>query len=121
MMNVLLIAWTFVAACASFVIGAWIAVVAPMQRWPGLVVMVLAAVAVGLGVQLCRERVRRIRPMVSTRHEHVPRKRTPQPPGAQGERPTGQTLPRSAAGKKQSGLGRSARKRERAKQTAGAT
>jgi len=77
-MNVLIITWTFLAACASFVIGVWMMSSADGARWPGVILMIAAVLVTGLGVQLCRERLGRARPRVVVHHEYVyqyPRRR----------------------------------------------
>ena len=100
MMNVLLITWTFVAACASFVIGAWMTFSAHGERWPGVVLMLTAALVVGLGVQLCRERVSRVRPRAAVRYEYaepVPvRQRRPAAAVSQKRKSSRRTAPAKA-------------------------
>jgi hypothetical protein len=100
MMNVLLIAWTFIAACASFVIGAWMMFSAHGERWPGVVLMLTAALVVGLGVQLCRERTSRVRPRGAVRYEYAEpapaSQRRPAAAVAQKRKPSRKTAPARA-------------------------
>ncbi len=91
MMDVLLITWTFIAACASFVIGAWMTFSAHGERWPGMVLMLTAGIVAGLGVQLCRERIRRVRPRVAVRYE-----RAEPAPVQQRRQPSRRTAPARA-------------------------
>jgi hypothetical protein len=107
MMNVLLIAWTFIAACASFVIGAWMTFSAHGERVPGVVLMLTAALVVGLGVQLCRERISRVRPRVAVQYEYVEpapvRQRRPAAAVSQNRKPSRKTAPPGAASNKAQG------------------
>lgn len=107
MMNVLLITWTFIAACASFVIGAWITFSAHGERWPGVVLMLMAALVVGLGVQLCRERMSRVRPRVAVRYEYAEpapvRQRRPAAAASQNRKPSTKIAPARAASNKAQG------------------
>jgi len=107
MMNVLLITWTFTAACASFVIGAWMTFSAHGERWPGVVLMLTAALVVALGVQLCRERMSRMRPGVAVRYESTEpapaRQRRPAAAGSQKRKPSRKTAPARAKSNKAQG------------------
>jgi hypothetical protein len=116
MMNILLITWTFIAAGASFVIGAWMTFSAHGERWPGVVLVLTAAIVVGLGVQLCRERMSRVRPRVAVRYEYVEpapvRQRRPAAAASQKRRPSRKTAPARATSNKAEGRPQGVRARQ---------